>query len=289
MSKKKYRYKKKYKGVRYIAQRLNKYQKRKYSSYTEALPDARKFFTELQSQNKKTTLKNIWSLSKTKKSTSKKTSGVPEIDSNLTKDSFYFETMDFPTWILRCSKDLYFVSEISPDSLSTIQGGTIISYEDYFANYVNYINAMAGLADPSDNRYETEWLVTCTEPVYNKATKRYESKIISINSLGQPTDYGFDPKKPYLLPKTLKTTTTKTADPKKKPEPTKPQGSGPTGTAERAKEIRGIINDLNKQIRDIKQEVKEGFTPKQDALIQIAQIRKDISDLTRELKKGGKI
>jgi hypothetical protein len=276
MSKNKSSYKKKYKGVRYIAQRLTKYQKGKYKNYTSALPDARKFFTELKKDKKKVTIKNIWALSRSRKlgrPSSKKKQvkkpGVPELDKNLADLSFYFETMDYPTWILRCSKDLYFVSEISPSALPDIQGGTSVSYEDYFSDYVNYINGMASLATPGDNRYETEWLVTCTEPKYNKAKKRYESKIISVNSDGTPTDYGFDPKKPNLLPRSVQTTgaVKKT----KEPEPKEPTSQ----EINRIKEIRAEIAELRKDVRD-------GFISKED-------YGKAIIELTKKLEKGGKI
>ena len=221
MSKKKSSYKKKYKGVRYIAQRLTKYQKRKYPSYSKALPDARKFFNQLKKENKKVIIKNIWQLSRKRRAVTKTTAkGKPQIDKNLTDLSYYFETIDYPTWILRCPNNVWFVSEISPSALPDIQGGSAITYEDYFADYVNYINAMKLLSTPGANRYETDWLVTCTEPKYNKAKKRYESKIISVNSNGERTSYGFDPKKPHLLPKGLQVT--QATQPTKQPTTTQP-------------------------------------------------------------------
>ena len=55
MSKRKYTYKAKYKGVRYIAKALTKYQKGKYSSYNKALPDARKYLANIKENDEKVT------------------------------------------------------------------------------------------------------------------------------------------------------------------------------------------------------------------------------------------
>ena len=83
MSKKKSSYKKKYKGVRYIAKSLVKYQKGKYPNYNKALPDARKFLSEIKSNKENVTLKNLWKYSRTRKGSSKKTTSTPDIDSKL--------------------------------------------------------------------------------------------------------------------------------------------------------------------------------------------------------------
>mgnify|MGYP001381761509 CR=1 FL=1 len=270
-SKKKSYYKKKYKGVRYIAQRLTKYQKGKYKNYRQALPDARRFFSQLKEDKKKVILTNIWDLSRTRRTRG----GVPVLDRNLSQMSYFFELVDYPRWILRCSNDLYFISELSPDNLPEIQGGTLPEYEQYFADFVNYVNAMKQLTSPGENRYETEWLVTCTEPVFNKAKKRFESKIISVNSNGVKMSYGFDPKNPVKLPTQISpsistqppTTTTK---PEPTTEPTQPQGS-----AERAKEVKEIIAGL-------REDVKAGLLSKED-------YAEAIKELSKNLKRGGKL
>lgn len=287
MSKKKNIYKKKYKGVRYVAKALVKYQKGKYKNYNSALPDARKFVKTLNSNNEKVNLKNLWKYSRTrKKTTSKSTiSKKPEIDKNLKELSFYFDLVDYPIWLLRTTNEVWFTSDLIPNSLPAIQGGTNIDYSDYFAPYVNFINSMKSLTDPNDNRYETEWLVTCTEPFFNKSKKRWESKIISVDVDENEFNYGFDPNAPNLL-----ATKTKFSEPTvpKEPEPTKPQEpqepkkepkSEPSTTgatnAERVKEIRGLISDL-------RQDVKDGFISKED-------YSKLVKELTSKLDKGGKV
>ena len=266
--KKKSYYKKKYKGVRYIAQRLTKYQKGKYKNYNQALPDARRFFAQIKEDKKKVVLTNIWDLSRTRKT--KK--GVPVLDRNLAQMSYYFELIDYPRWILRCSNDLFFISEISPASLPEIQGGTLPDYERYFADFVNYINAMKQLTSPGENRYETDWFISCTEPIFNKATKRYESKIISVNSNGVKMSYGFEPNTPTKLPTQIApgTSTTPTSSTPKTPEPTSQKGS-----SERAKEVKDIIAGL-------REDVKAGLLSKEDYGIAI-------KELSKNLERGGKL
>ena len=268
MKKKKSYYKKKYKGVRYIAQRLTKYQKGKYKNYTQALPDARKIFKTLKDDKKKVILKNIWGISRTPRDRG----GVPQLPSQLSQLSFFFELIDYPVWILRCSKNLYFVSEVSPESVPVIQGGTVIDYDRYFSAYVNYINAMKGLTSPGDNKYETDWLVTCTEPKYNPATKRFESRIISVDSDGMPMSYGFNPDKPYDLPSQL--TTSDTAQPK----------STKTDTAQQDKKDDKPdlerVRLINEQIDKLRQDVRDGFLSKED-------YGEAVKELTKKMKRGG--
>ncbi len=284
MSKKKSTYKAKYKGVRYIAKALTKYQKVKYPSYNKALPDARKYLAELKNNNEKVVLKNLWKYSRKRKPTTgtTKKGQAPKIDKNLTDLSFYFELIDYPTWILRCPNTVWFTSKITPNKLPDIQGGSVIDYDDYFAPYVNFINGMKGLTNPEDNRYETDWLVTCTEPFYNKATKRWESKIISVDSNGNEFDYGFDPNTPSLLatkPKLsgteIEPPTPKEEEPKEKPSEKPTPAEESTSNAERVKEIRGLIADL-------RQDVKDGLISKEDYSVMV-------KELTSKLNKGGSV
>ena len=104
MSKKKKSYKAKYKGVRYIAKALVKYQRGRYKNYNSALPDARIFFNEIKSSGQKVKLSSIWNLSRNRKSnisSKSKKGNIPKIDKNLLAKSFFFELVDYPTWIAR--------------------------------------------------------------------------------------------------------------------------------------------------------------------------------------------
>ncbi len=286
MSKKKSSYKKKFKGVRYIAKALVKYQKGKYSNYNKALPDARKFLSDLKSNEEKVNLKNLWKYSRTRRGTSKKSTSSPDIDSKLKQLSFYFDLMDYPTWILRTTNKVYFTSDLIPDNLPPIQGGSSIDYSVYFAPYVNFINSMKSLTDPNDNRYETDWLVTCTEPFFNKSNKRWESKIISVDTNGNEFNYGFNPSTPSLL-----ATKTKLSEPKEEPKketepkeepkpkstekPTEPKETVSQSNVERVKEIRGLISDY-------RQDVKDGLLSKED-------YRELVKELNSKLDRGGSV
>ena len=279
MSKRKSTYKKKYKGVRYIAKSLAKYQKGKYPSYNKALPDARKYLATLKENNEKVILKNIWKYSRKRKPTTTKSGArgkAPTIDKNLLDYSFYFDLIDYPTWILRCTNRVYFVSNLIPSRLPVIQGGTSIDYEDYFAPYVNFINGMKGLTNPEENRYETDWLVTCSEPAWNNATKRWESKISSIDSNGNEFDYGFDPNTPTLLATKPKLSGTEPKEKESEKPTEKPtEKPKPESNAERVKEIRGLIADL-------RQDVKDGLISKEDYSVMV-------KELTAKLNKGGSV
>ena len=260
MSQRKPKYKAKYKGVRYIAKALAKYQKKQYPSYKEALPDAKKYLQDLKSNSEKVTLKNLWKYSKKPKSDKGSKSKAPVIDKNLLDTSFYFELVDYPTWILRCPNTVYFTSNLVSNKFPIIQGVTVVDYDDYFAPYVNFINGMKGLTNPDDNRYETDWLVTCTEPRWNNATKRWESKILSVDSNGNEFDYGFDPSTPSLLATKPKLsdapTKLKTPPPSQPTPPSQPQMPS-SSDAERIKELRATISEL-------RQDVKDGLISKED-------------------------
>lgn len=284
MSRKKSRYKAKYKGVRYIAKALTKYQKGKYPSYNKALPDARKYLAELKKNNEKVVLKNLWKYSrkrKVAKGTGGKKGKAPILDPNLTRPSFYFDLIDYPTWILRCPNNVWFVSDLIPSNLDDIQGGTSPDYDLYFAPYVNFINGAKGLTNPEDNRYETDWLVVCTEPTFNNANKRWESKIISVDSNGNEFNYGFDPKTPTKLAEKAKLSgAEKPTEQPTKEKPTE-QPKQPTqqptekASAERVKEIRGLIADL-------REDAKAGLITKED-------YRASVRDLISKLDKGGSV
>lgn len=277
MSKKKRIYKPKYKGVRYIAKALKYYQSKKYPNYNKALPDARKFLAEIKSSGQKVKLSSIWNLSRNRrqKGTGKKTK-APKIDKNLLEIKKYFELIDYPTWIARCSNEIWFVSNIIPDYVSDIQGGSIITYEEYFSSFVNYINSIKALTNIEDNDYETSWRVTCTEPYENSATKRWESKIITVDADGDEFDYGFDPKIPTLIATNPIISTPTFKNNPITPDPNVTQTLKPQSqNADRVKEIRSLISDL-------RQDVKDGLISKED-------YSKLVKELIAKLDNGGLI
>lgn len=181
------------KGIRYIAKALTRYQRKEYPKYRDALVKARDIKKTLDATGQKIILKNIFPLVRKPKRTK---AGVPQIETKLRDLSYYFELADYPTYIARTTNEVFFTSKLFPKGADPIRGGTVPAYETYFAAYVNYINSIKSQTDVEDKRYETEWMVTCTEPVYNKSRRRWESEIISTDGNGERFDYGFNPKKP---------------------------------------------------------------------------------------------
>ena len=196
--------KKKYKGIKYIAKALADYFPKKYKDNKKlAKEKAREVLATLTAEKKTVKLDNIFPLIRKKRKVQAKKTIAPTIPDYLTEERYYFELVDFPDYIALTTNEVFFISTISPAGLPAIQGGSNVSYEEYFSDFVNYINSMKSLTEANSTHYETDWLVTCTEPIENPATKRYESKIISIDKGRNEIDYGFDPKKPEQKPDDL--------------------------------------------------------------------------------------
>lgn len=189
------------KKVRYVATVLTKYKSKEYAKYSAALPKAREIYSDLQKSGSKVTVSNI--LSYVRKKRVAKKSKVPKIYSRLLESRYYFELIEYPIYITRTTNEVWFKSKLFPEGAEDIQGGSTPSYNDYFAPFVAYINSLKGLSDTDDKLYETEWNVRCTEPIFNKKTKRWESEIISVDGTGDRFDYGFDPKNPQEKPQEL--------------------------------------------------------------------------------------
>jgi hypothetical protein len=205
--------KKKFKGVRYIALKLNKYFKKKYPKYTDALPKAREIFEGFKSSGQKVTVKNIFGVTRKKqlKPFTKKTVPVteaPELPPELAETSYFFQLTDYPAKISTAPDNLFFRSTISPKGFEDIQGGTEIDYSevyaDYFKDFVTYINKLKSMTDPSLKIYEKEWFVRCTEPEFDKETGKWISLIVATDANGEQDDtflnYGFDPTDPTKQP-----------------------------------------------------------------------------------------
>lgn len=274
--------KKRYKGVRYIAKALQKYQKSQYKTYKDASVKAREILKVLKNGKQKVTIKNIFNLTpKTK--TAK--SGAPQIPSKLLELSYYFELIEYPDYISLTTNKVFFISEVSPKGVSDIEGGSRPDYNDYFADYVAFINDLKAMTKSEDKRYETEWMVTCTEPTKGtgKNKGKWISKIISVDGSGDKFDYGFNPNNPTKTPKTLvlsepeakseqtpEQTTEKALETKKTPE-----GKAVEQNTERVKEIRGLIADL-------RQDAKDGLITKEF-------YQSEVAKLTSKLEEGGNI
>jgi hypothetical protein len=190
------------KGVRYIASKLKYYYKKRYQSVS-ALPRAREIYAELKKSNQKVILKNIFGLETKKRKPKQAKEQPPELPDFLATANPYFNLIDYPQEIVKCTNKIWFKSKLWDTLLPDIQGGERVEYETYFENYVNYINSMKSQTAIDDKRYETEWLVMCTPPVFDDIEKKWYSEVVSMDALGDVIDYGFDPNNPKGRPSQL--------------------------------------------------------------------------------------
>jgi hypothetical protein len=276
-------YKKKYKGVRYISKALKKYYGKKYSDSSLRKQKAKEIFDLIKGNNEKVILENIFKYQKSSVKPSSSPGGAPTLPKNLSKISYYFELIEYPRWILGATNDIYFVSSISPSSTPDIQGGVKVDYKDYFQDFVSYCNDLKSFTDPEEDYYTSDWLVTCTDPVFNPATKRWESKIISVTATGEPFDYGFNPSEPKTTPQslTLSSLAPKPAQQPKKPakQPSKPQ---PAVQKQQQKLDYLTAKELTKQLELLKQDFKDGIYTKEEYKVE----RQKLLD---KYNKGGSI
>ena len=180
----------KFKGIRGISKALTYYYKKRYSNPETLKLKAREINQQLTEQKLKPTVDNILKFAR------KKQQQQQSLPDSLSQVSYYFELIEYPRYILSCTNQIFFTSNLWEISLQEIQGGSLVEYGVYFADYVNYINGMKSQTTPEEKKYETEWLIKCTEPVYNPTTKRWESKIVAVDGDEDLIDYGFDPKNP---------------------------------------------------------------------------------------------
>ena len=190
------------KGTQYIAKQLVKYFKSKYGRYKDALPRAREILTDIKSKNEKVTLKAIFA----RERKSRGSKAIPFIDPTLFEEHYYFDLINFPAYIMRCSNEVWFISPLFKKG-EEIQGGTYPDYDTYFSPFVTHCNILAKGYDASEKRYDTQWNVTCKPAYYDKAKKRWEVKIIAIDDKGTEYDYGFNPDAPDSTVEISKQTT----------------------------------------------------------------------------------
>jgi len=196
----------KIKGVRYIAEKLNKYFVKKYPSKKSASEKAKEILLTLNSNGEKVTIKNISKLIRTPRGSSPKKGEAPKIYRELAIPSEYYQLANYPNWIQLTTNEVWFDSKISPDELPMIQGGASIEYSDYFKSYVDYANEMVALSEGDIDSLNMEYLVVCTKPNKKNARKRWESQIICIGTDGMPYNFGYDPQNPDKVPTKVETT-----------------------------------------------------------------------------------
>jgi len=182
---------KKFKGTRYVANVLRKYFKKKYPSYTSALPKAREVYAQLKSEGKKVTVANVESLIRKKRGPRQKQKG-PELFYKLQQAAPYFELIKYPAYILTTTNEITFTSKLFNQGVDEVKGGQKTDYRETFQEFVNFCNKMHSQQRISDSQ-EIQIYVICTPPEQDKQTKQWISRIISVNEQGLEEDFGFEP------------------------------------------------------------------------------------------------
>jgi hypothetical protein len=183
---------KKFKGTRYVANVLRKYFKRKYPTYTAALPKAREVYAQLKSEGKKVTVANVESLIRKKRGPNKPKTKAPELFYKLQQAAPYFELIKYPAYILTTTNQITFTSNLFNEGITEIKGGQKTDYRETFQEFVNFCNKMHSEQRISDSQ-EIQVYVVCTAPEQDKQTKEWVSRIISVNDQGLEEDFGFIP------------------------------------------------------------------------------------------------
>jgi hypothetical protein len=182
---------KKFKGTRYVANVLRKYFKKKYPSYSSALPKAREVYAQLKSEGKNVTVANVESLIRKKRGAKQKGKAL-ELFYKLQQAAPYFELIKYPAYILTTTNEITFISELFNDGVNEIQGGQKVDYRDTFQQFVNYCNKLHSQQRISDSQ-EIQVYVVCTPPEQDKSSKKWISRIISVDDQGLEDDFGFIP------------------------------------------------------------------------------------------------
>jgi hypothetical protein len=278
MSKKKTAYRKKVKGVRYIASTLSTYFKKQYPNYKVALPKARELFDSYKKSKTKVGTKAIF------ESIRKKRKGKevnPEIHPALLIPINYYDLVNYPTWIALSNKEVYFVSDLWAKHLPAIKGGTFPEYHEYFADIVNFLNDLAVVTEKRRSEEQDEWYVVATVPEFNKSKKRWESKIVTVDNNQNRTDVGFDPKEPknkasqQQLPEQPKEVPSKR---EKAPETKEKAPETTTGKSEKQLELELKIAQEETK-KEKASAVKELFKALNSGLITKAEFKEMYNDL----------
>ena len=253
--KKKRKYKKVYKGVRYINNVLKKQYPKKYANTKERQALASELFNVFKETKQKVNVKNIKNLIKEKRQGGKKPT-APLLDEGLSAPTNYFNLIDYPLFISRMAQtpEVYFESKIIPKGLPDLAGGYDYDYTDYFRPFVKFIDTLRGL-DTNTTRYQNQYYVVCTEPIFNKDKKIWISEIISCDDEGIEQRYGFNADDIESLPteewneknQPISPPTAKPEKPTEQPKPEKPkEPKAPTTESESETKIKLQI-DLEKQ------------------------------------------
>ena len=186
-------YKGKAKGTRYIARLLGKYYKRRYATIGEKMRRAAEIKRELDSQGLAVNLRNVRQQEVGKgKWARKPKEPAPILQWLDSKEAYYFfDLQDFPALMNREDARITFISPIFNYGITEANAGQVPEYAQTFNEFVNFCNQQA--KSSADDAYQNNWIVAVEQPLWNRATKRYEAKIIPIDDNGRYFNYGFKP------------------------------------------------------------------------------------------------
>lgn len=196
-------------GIMFIASALNKRFKRRFPTVASAKEDARHFIAQQKKAGAKVTLTSLYDNYR-KRKIKPNLLGIPE---SLSEPDNFFSLVDYPERILGVANNIYFKSALSPSTLPRIQGGKLITYEEYFSDFVSYCNDLKKYAI-DEKQYDEDWYVRCVpdtdknDDKINKANGKLFFRIISCDADGNPFDYGFNPRRPETKPTETMTTPT---------------------------------------------------------------------------------
>lgn len=246
--------KKKYRGVRYVAKVLKKYYPKRYKNQREALGKAREVFENLQSQGRKVRVVDVLDLTRkhrVKVEIKKPTAPTeaPPLFYKFYLDTYYFDLQDYPSFIHSASKEITFTSKLFNEGVEEVKGGSRPNYHKTFSGFVDFINKNL---TSRDDAYE--YLVKGTPPEWNEEQKRWESRIISVDSTGLETDFGYEPtpSKPITKEEVQEIDKKIKETPKTEPKPETPKET-PISESLREKEIQLELSksEERKQIREM--------------------------------------
>lgn len=268
MAKKK---KKTYKKIRPSISRVidvfDRYYPKRFPNSKEKREKAKEIVSKLKLTGESATVANILSLIRKKRGEK----FVPVLPEEMSSVQNYFILVKYPDLILtEVDPKITLISRVSNPNLPPIKGLTEIDYEEYFGDFVRYCNDLAGLAE--EGRYEEDWFVT-TRLIDEE---RYIFEIIPCTGDGKEFYYKFDVNN--LEKKPRKTVTTEVGKPKeetKTTETTIGEKKDDKPSVDRVKEIRALIDDLRKDLKD--------------NLITKKFYQSEVAKLIAKLEEGGNI
>ena len=178
------------KGIRYIAQKLQKYYPKRFPKYSDALVKARIIFDKIKSDGNNVTVRNIFGVERKHRVPKQ---NKPELPEEITEPRPFYDLGSVASEIEDyLPVNIFIESKISPANLPQLHGGVDNSdllkldiYDNYFRSFVNYGNSL-GITSSDDITVYFKF----TEPVFRGG--KWISEIISTTPDGVQCDFGFD-------------------------------------------------------------------------------------------------